>query len=635
MRKVFAVWLGLVFLFICATAQAEEPFHFTSADFAQTSDGSFTEPERTLDANVEQLDWQQTNLPSVVARQVVPTKSHFEKHISTTWYRLRNIASIETGSDDPLYLYIPRWQTIGKIAIYANNALVFKSEGGPMWNGYNHPVWINLDTALPNGIPVNDVTIRIDHLTTAGSALSTVWIGPKNSLGIKYSIRSFLQNKFIEIASSAFLLIGFFSLALWFKHRQESIYLLFTLSSVLSYLRCMQYFVGTEPLYIPEVWFTWVNINASGWLTLALYFFCFRLHGRRYPKIERTCVALMGMVSLITLPVLDIFADMGVVISFVNLILFAELIFISGLMIFASWKSQSRDGLTLSLLFILNVPLVIYDILLQNYQINIENIYLLPYTTLGPLFVLIVIVNRRYTTAMVEVADANKMLESRLALREAELNTSYVRLKEIELRQAVTDERQRLVRDMHDGLGSTLVSALTVVERGKLETWQMAEILHECIDDLKLTLDSLESVETDILLMLATLRYRLEPRLAQAGIIMEWRVVEIPKLDWLGPTDALQILRILQEIFTNILKHSEASVIQVSTGFTSSEVSINIKDNGKGFNVEQMTSGRGLLNLKKRTESLKGMIFWDSGEAGTIVRLTLKSSYDESAQTQN
>ncbi|OAM53397.1 hypothetical protein A7981_07285 [Methylovorus sp. MM2] len=551
--------------------------------------------------------------------------------MSTSWYRLRHIASSETGSDDPLYLYIPRWQTIGKIAIYANNALVFKSEGGPMWNGYNHPVWVNLDAALPNAVQLNDVTIRIDHLTTAGSALSSVWVGPKSSLGLKHSTRSFLQNKFIEIASSAFLLIGFFSLALWFKHRQESIYLLFTLSSVLSYLRCMQYFVGAEPLYIPEVWFTWVNINASGWLTLVLYFFCIRLHGRRYPKIELTCIALMAMVSIVTLPALGIFADMGIIISFVNLIMFAELVFISGLMIFASWKSQSRDGMILSLLFILNVPLVIYDLLLQNYQINIENIYLLPYTTLGPLFVLIVIINRRYTAALIGVADANRILERRLEEREAELKQSHSRLKEIELRQAVSEERQRLVRDMHDGLGSTLVSALTVAERGKIDAEQIAEILHECIDDLKLTLDSLESVDTDILLMLATLRYRLEPRLNQAGITLDWQVVELPKLDWLMPTDALQILRILQEIFTNILKHSGATKIRVSTGSTQDKVSIEISDNGKGFDAEQVISGRGLVNLKKRTEALKGVIFWSSKGGGTLVRLTLRSSDQESS----
>ena len=63
-------------------------------------------------------------------------------------------------------------------------------------------------------------------------------------------------------------------------------------------------------------------------------------------------------------------------------------------------------------------------------------------------------------------------LAERLALREAELEASHQRLREIELRQTISDERQRLMQDMHDGLGSSLISAIRSVERGNIIVWE-------------------------------------------------------------------------------------------------------------------------------------------------------------------
>lgn len=109
--------------------------------------------------------------------------------------------------------------------------------------------------------------------------------------------------------------------------------------------------------------------------------------------------------------------------------------------------------------------------------------------------------------------------------------------------------------DMHDGLGSSLNSALRVVEHGRMSTDKVAEILKDCLDDLNLTIDSMESVDADLLLLLASLRYRLDPRLESTGITLHWDIQILPELDWIDPRNALHILRILQEAFTNIIKH--------------------------------------------------------------------------------
>ncbi|WP_275431263.1 hypothetical protein, partial [Klebsiella pneumoniae] len=78
------------------------------------------------------------------------------------------------------------------------------------------------------------------------------------------------------------------------------------------------------------------------------------------------------------------------------------------------------------------------------------------------------------------------------------------------------------MQDMHDGLGSSLVSTLRMVEHGHIDEADIAQLLKGCIDDLKLTIDSMEPVETDLLLLLGTLRFRLQPRLEATGIRLRW-----------------------------------------------------------------------------------------------------------------
>jgi hypothetical protein len=172
---------------------------------------------------------------------------------------------------------------------------------------------------------------------------------------------------------------------------------------------------------------------------------------------------------------------------------------------------------------------------------------------------------RRYVAALAEVERVNASLAERLKAREAELEASHRKLRAIEMRQTISDERQRLMQDMHDGLGSSLISAIRSVERGDLGDARVSQILKDCLDDLKLTIDSMEPVDADLLLLLATLRFRLEPRLEGTGVNLNWEVREMPTLSWLNPSSALYILRIVQESIANILRHTRATGIHVST----------------------------------------------------------------------
>ena len=185
----------------------------------------------------------------------------------------------------------------------------------------------------------------------------------------------------------------------------------------------------------------------------------------------------------------------------------------------------------------------------------------------------------------------------------------------------LAQERERLMQDMHDGLGSSLMSALKAVEHGGEA--DIAQVLRECIEDLKLAIDSLEPVQSDLLLLLATLRFRLGTRLEHAGIRMEWAVQDVPPLPWLDAQAALHILRILQEVLGNAARHSGTRVLRVATQAGAGTVRVRVSDQGRGFDPEAAAAGRGLVHVRRRAAEIGAEVSWRSGPEGTTFELRL------------
>jgi len=205
-----------------------------------------------------------------------------------------------------------------------------------------------------------------------------------------------------------------------------------------------------------------------------------------------------------------------------------------------------------------------------------------------------------------------------------ELRRQQQRLVEVERERSVLLERQRLMRDMHDGMGSALLASLAVVEQGHLDAKGVAALLRECVDDLRLVIDSLEPMGHDLATLLATLRYRLGGHLEASGISLDWRVQDLPALDWMGPTEALQVMRIVQEVLANVIKHAKAQRVGVTASLVDDQVEVCLSDDGVGFDTSAASTGRGQRFLAQRTAALGGDLQVVSRPgSGTLVRLRL------------
>ncbi|MET0312627.1 MAG: ATP-binding protein [Burkholderiaceae bacterium] len=601
-------------------AAAGTSVRYTQAESLTLGGGTFDPPPSMIAPEGPSGDWVPVALPHAQSRDLAPSETG---GVVTTWYRVR-LHGIDGVQPHEARLYLPRWQTIGHVAVYGDGRLLFRSIGGPVWNGFNHPLWIPLvptsDTAIPR-----TVLVRMDSLEGAGGGISSVWAGSEEALAWRYRTREWLQAQLPNLASAAFLAIGLFSFAVWMVRRRDSMYALFFASSVLFYVRALHYHWGEEKIPLPDEWFSWMTVNANGWLIVTVYFFAFRLHRRRYPWLERSLVGLMAAASLISLPPVAAVPGLGVLAPLPYIFMLATVIMVSIVGVWASWQARSADGLLVSIWNTINIPTGIHDLLLQNYRISLESIYLLPYTAIGLFVVFMYVVFRRYVGAIAKVEEINVDLARALQDRERELAKSYEQLRRVEQREMLSRERQRLMQDMHDGLGSSLMSALRMVERGRLEEADVAGVLKECIDDLKLAIDSLEPVETDLLLLLATLRFRLAPRLEGSGLVLAWEVKDVPGLEWLEPRSALHILRILQEVFTNVIKHTQATRIGVSTSVEDDGILVAVEDNGQGFSPQEARAngGKGLANLSRRAEAIGGRVSWASSPGSTRFTLWL------------
>jgi len=252
----------------------------------------------------------------------------------------------------------------------------------------------------------------------------------------------------------------------------------------------------------------------------------------------------------------------------------------------------------------------------------------LPLAVIVPLAVFTWVVLQRYLDALHEAETLNRELSDRVAQREREIERSYAALHRIERERAASEERERLLADMHDGLGGTLVAALARLENEKAGDVLAARAMRAALDDLRLILDSSDPVHGSLRAALAQLRERLEGVCEDAAIALNVDLDGLPDtLVW--PTRAsLNLLRIVQEACANAIRHAAATRIELRvTRMPDGGLEATIDDDGCGFVPRPANaSQRGLGNLRRRAATLGGDIRWEALHPGTRVRFTTRGA---------
>ncbi|WP_062060251.1 sensor histidine kinase [Aquimarina longa] len=182
--------------------------------------------------------------------------------------------------------------------------------------------------------------------------------------------------------------------------------------------------------------------------------------------------------------------------------------------------------------------------------------------------------------------------------------------------------------ELHDNIGQLLSTAVMQINiMGTSIDQKTAESLQ---DVRKLVGDSLQEIRS----LSKTLNHEVIQNVGlEKSISVELKrfeklnfltpsLVVIGEEIYINPKDEIILYRIIQEFFSNTIKHAEASTLDVELKYTSDALHIKIQDDGVGFDMKSVQSNSGLLNMKSRAALVKATLDYKSA-LGKGVVLTL------------
>ncbi|MDP4300755.1 sensor histidine kinase [Leptothrix discophora] len=229
------------------------------------------------------------------------------------------------------------------------------------------------------------------------------------------------------------------------------------------------------------------------------------------------------------------------------------------------------------------------------------------------------------------VMNANEHLTRTLREREAELARSYDEQRRLAQIDAARLERDRIYQDVHDGIGSRLITTLFSVREARQGPEEVEQQLQACIDDMRLVLYSHQDEDSDIQSCVFDYCLKLESQLDGSGLQISYDIADGEPLH-LPPEVRVNVLRILQEAVTNCIKHAGASELNVTLSCDADELVLEVVDNGRGLierpeggrrRTDARGNGKGLPGLSQRAAAIGGRCSVSDASPGACVQLRL------------
>jgi signal transduction histidine kinase len=233
-----------------------------------------------------------------------------------------------------------------------------------------------------------------------------------------------------------------------------------------------------------------------------------------------------------------------------------------------------------------------------------------------------------------------------IAVENAKLHQDVQRKDEIrgellgEIFSIQEEERKRIARELHDETSQVLASLTAnleavvdmlpasankpkaILRKTQAQSINLLDELHRLIYELRPTL-------LDDLGLVAATRWLADNNLEAAGITVNFKTAG--RVRRLPPQLETTLFRVVQEAVYNIAKHSQAKNTDISMHFIKSLIRVRVKDDGRGFDVEEAISskdrprGLGLLGMKERVELVNGTLSIQSrpGDSGTEINIEI------------
>lgn len=199
------------------------------------------------------------------------------------------------------------------------------------------------------------------------------------------------------------------------------------------------------------------------------------------------------------------------------------------------------------------------------------------------------------------------------------------------LEDTLGKERERISKDLHDHLGTSLVTMIAQADNIENQllnkqmglalekVQQLSDQSREMVNVLRETIWAVQENSHGLDEFILRTRSFLQRVLPQKNIDWEVKVQGDAQLI-LTPNQSLQLFRAIQEATQNIVKHAGASSVCYIFAAAEKELQVSISDNGKGFDPSANQAGNGLKNMEARMYALQGR-FAITYHAGTTIHL--------------
>ena len=485
----------------------------------------------------------------------------------------------------------------------------------------------------------NEITVRLFVWGPLKGFLDTVYVGPDVALRPAYETRTLLFVTLPVVFSAWQAILAVILAIMWLMRRREPVYGVLAAAMVLGVVQAFAPppVPPTTASRLAAVLLASAPIESALVVVFGVLFF-----GWRWPRygtllfVPGILVFVIGLIGGPPLPRI-LFLVLGIPTVGICLVLMA------GVTATAVVRRQDAASFTIGCAVTIVLVCWIHDMLTVFEIVTNERIFVSRLSYSAMLVAIGAGLTWRFARALNQVDSFAGQLVTRVREAEERLKASFAREEERARAAALANERTRLMRDLHDGLGGQLVSIVALSERGS-EGATITDAARAALKDLRLVIDSMDDIGGDLMLALGSWRERATAQLRPHDIALDWRVTTpqgLPLHPELRPWHVIQIVRILDEAVTNAVKHAQARhvavTIETHEGSQGPCGVISVTDDGRGFalagNCEAAgarQTARGLRNMRSRAARCGVVLDLSSDASGTRVRLQLPQRFPDS-----
>lgn len=507
----------------------------------------------------------------------------------TTWYRFKitKPQNIET-----IGVYV--WRYNMNVQVWLNGEVI-GGQGAfsqPITRNWNRP----LLTLAPQSVwqeGENELHIRLATYPGWGFLAPPI-IDEYQHLEGEYQSRFFWQIRTNQISAVISVVTALIMLVFWWSNRSQQQYLMLSLLGAVWTFVSVSNFLQESPLS-PKAWWWTVHLSLDAF-SILLTLFLRRLLLFNFGLLDKCLLAILACQSVFYASIevyqIALWAPYSHLPTF--LVLLGTLV---TTFYYAVRRNQSEIRAFAICLLVIMVFVVHDYLMISTFAQSMWRSQVLWIQLGAPVLFITMLVMLSYQHA--------KSLQRRL-----------------DTEQLLRIERERIYSDIHDDVGSKLLSLVYAAE--SREDYDQAELARETLRDTRAIVAGAMTVEGDLEEILEVFYSEVQQRCDETGVNLTWNQDGLEGV-FASDTFRYHVQRIFREVISNSLKHAHPDHIYVNCSLAKKILSISIADDGAS-DVDTFKQGTGISGIKRRTIELNGDVTWQTTHPGCLVSLQLPLS---------